>query len=35
MRELADPDHADLLDEAVDFLDSGTGRDRLNEVTTP
>jgi HEAT repeat protein len=35
MRELADPHHADLLDEAVDFLDNGTGRDWLNEVTTP
>jgi HEAT repeats len=35
MLELADPHHADLLDEAVDFLDHGTGRDWLNEVTTP
>lgn len=35
MRELADPQHADLLDDAVDFLDHGTGRDWLNEVTTP
>lgn len=35
MRELADPHHADSLDEAVDFLDHGTGRDWLNEVTTP
>ena len=35
MRELADPQHADLLDDAVDFLDHGTGRDWLHEVTTP
>ena len=35
MLELADPYHADSLDEAVDFLDNGTGRDWLNEVTTP